>query len=380
LDPAKPRLLYIHVPFCRNLCPYCSFHRVAFDEALCRAYFRSLRKEILSYKEAGFDFRSAYVGGGTPTVLMEELEETLGMVRGNFRISEISVETNPDHLDGRHLEILRRSGVNRLSVGIQSFDEGILRAMGRYDRYGSGGFAAEAIRNALGQFETLNADMIFNLPSQTAGTLARDLDTLISTGADQVTYYPLMISDSTRERIRRELGPFSRRERDFYRTILGRLSSSYRSSSVWCFSKNGRMIDEYIVSYDEYAGAGSGSIGYLGGICYANAFRLEEYIERAGRGEFPIAAARRFSTGDRILYDFLMRLFSLNTDLSSLAAKYGSGTSRRLLLPVLLLRISGGLRRENGGIVLTEQGRYFTLVMMREFFNAVNNFRDFCRG
>ncbi|MDD2673042.1 MAG: coproporphyrinogen III oxidase family protein [Syntrophales bacterium] len=380
VDPAKPRLLYIHVPFCRNLCPYCSFHRVPFDEGLCRAYFQSLRREILSYKEAGFDFRSVYVGGGTPTVLVEELEETLGVVRSSFPIREVSVETNPDHLDEEHLKALKRAGVDRLSVVIQSFDDDILRAMGRFDRYGSGSRTAEAIRNAIGQFETLNADMIFNLPAQTADVLARDIETLIATGVDQITYYPLMVSDSARDRILRDLGSLSHRESEFYRTILRRLSSSYRASSVWCFSKNGKMIDEYIVNYDEYAGTGSGAIGYLGGICYANAFGLEEYIERAGRGEFPIMASRRFSRGDRVLYDFLMRLFALDTDLSPLSEKYGPESGRHLLLPLFLLRLSGGIRREDGNIVLTERGRYFTLIMMREFFNSVNNFRDYCRA
>ena len=77
----KPRLLYIHVPFCEKLCPYCSFNRIVFDEPLCRDYFRALRKEILLYKERGFDFRGIYVGGGTPTVLIDELEETLVEVR-----------------------------------------------------------------------------------------------------------------------------------------------------------------------------------------------------------------------------------------------------------------------------------------------------------
>jgi coproporphyrinogen III oxidase-like Fe-S oxidoreductase len=81
----KPRLMYIHVPFCEELCPYCSFNRVVYDEPLCRDYFRSLRREILLYKKRGFDFRGVYVGGGTPTVLIDELEETLAQPKSPDR-------------------------------------------------------------------------------------------------------------------------------------------------------------------------------------------------------------------------------------------------------------------------------------------------------
>ena len=80
----KLPLLYIHIPFCEKLCPYCSFHRVVFDSALCRDYFKALRKEIMLYKDKGYDFSGIYVGGGTPTILVEELEETLKLARAMF--------------------------------------------------------------------------------------------------------------------------------------------------------------------------------------------------------------------------------------------------------------------------------------------------------
>jgi coproporphyrinogen III oxidase-like Fe-S oxidoreductase len=79
-DP-RPRLLYLHIPFCERLCPYCSFNRVTFKEELCRAYFRALRKELLLYWERGYDFGAIYAGGGTPTVLIDELEETIALAR-----------------------------------------------------------------------------------------------------------------------------------------------------------------------------------------------------------------------------------------------------------------------------------------------------------
>lgn len=192
----SPRLLYLHIPFCERLCPYCSFHRITFQESLGRQYFAALRKGILLYKEKGYAFRGVYVGGGAPTVMIDELEETLTRVQECFPIREISVETNPNHLTEKHLAALKRAGVGRLSVDIQSFDDGLLKAMDRYDKYGSGEAIAERLQATMGIFNTLNADMIFNFPSQNLTMLNRDLDILMDLGIDQITYYPLMVSDT----------------------------------------------------------------------------------------------------------------------------------------------------------------------------------------
>ncbi len=377
----RPRLLYIHVPFCERLCPYCSFNRVAFTEDLCRAYFRALRKEITLYRELGYDFGAIYVGGGTPTVLIDELEETITLARTSFHIRELSVETNPNHLTEDRLTVLQRAGVNRLSVGVQSFDDGLLRKMDRYDKYGSGAEIAGRLRQTLGRFGTLNADMIFNFPTQTSAMLDRDLDTLQEIGIDQVTWYPLMVSDSTRQKVMETLGRVDdRQEERFYHQIVGRLVPAYRFSSAWCFSRKQAMIDEYIVDYDEYAGLGSGSIGYLNGTCYANTFDIRGYIAQLDRGELPLAASRIFSVRDQIRYDFLMKLFGTRLNTAALRKKY-EGKFLRLLWPDLLaFSLIGALSWRAPDIVLTKRGRYAWVILMREFFTAVNNFRDYCRG
>jgi coproporphyrinogen III oxidase-like Fe-S oxidoreductase len=152
----------------------------------------------------------------------------------------------------------------------------------------------------------------------------------------------------------------------------------YRFSSAWCFSRKDAIIDEYIVDYGEYAGLGSGSIGYLDGRCYANTFYIPEYIERLERGEIPLMAVRDFSLRDRIRYDFVMKLFGMELNLDSLREKYGAGTLLYLSTDILAFFIGGGLRYRKGRLCLTSRGRYYWVIMMREFFTAVNNFRDFC--
>lgn len=376
----KPRLLYLHIPFCEKLCPYCSFNRIVFDEPLCRAYFRALRLELLLYKKRGFDFQGIYVGGGTPTVLIDELEETLALARETFKIKEVSVETNPNHLTDANIAALKRVGVNRFSVGIQSFDNGLLKAMDRYDKYGSGEAIRDRLKQVLGQFDTLNADMIFNFPSQNMDILNRDLDVLLEIGIDQITYYPLMVSDSTREAVSKTLGQVdARQEERFYHRIVERLVPAYRFSSAWCFSKKTAMIDEYIVDYDEYAGLGSGSIGYLNGTCYANTFGIRPYIAQVERGELPLMASRDFSLKDQIRYDFLMKLFGMKLDIPALEKKYEGRFLKHIWLDLVAFRLAGGLRYAPPDYYLTPKGRYYWVIMMREFFISVNNFRDFCR-
>lgn len=376
----KPRLLYLHIPFCEKLCPYCSFNRIVFDESLCRAYFRALRLELLLYKKRGFDFEGIYVGGGTPTVLIDELEETLALARESFHIREISVETNPNHLTDANIAALKRVGVNRLSVGIQSFDNGLLKAMDRFDKYGSGEAIRDRLKQVLGQFDTLNADMIFNFPAQSMDILNRDLDILTEIGVDQITYYPLMVSDSTRELVSKTLGQVDdRQEERFYHRIVERLVPAYRFSSAWCFSKKTAMIDEYIVDYDEYAGLGSGSIGYLNGTCYANTFNIRQYIAQVGRGEMPLMASRDFGLKDQIRYDFLMKLFGMKLDIPALQKKYEGQFLKHIWVDLVAFRLAGGLRYDPPDYYLTPRGRYYWVIMMREFFISVNNFRDFCR-
>jgi coproporphyrinogen III oxidase-like Fe-S oxidoreductase len=340
-----------------------------------------LRKEILLYRERGFTFDSIYVGGGTPTVLIDELEETLGMAGQCFPIREISVETNPNHITDERIGALKRAGVKRLSVGVQSFDDHLLVDMDRYDKYGSGEVIAARLGRVLGEFDTVNADMIFNFPSQTMAMLDRDLEILSGLGMDQITYYPLMISDATRETVRITLGEvdYGREER-FYHRIVEHLIPAYRFSSAWCFSKAATSVDEYIISYDEYAGLGSGSIGYLDGTCYANTFNIADYIARLNRGEMPITSCRFFSFGDRVRYDFLMKLFGMSLNMDALRCKYGPRTYRHLWLYIAAFSLAGSLRLQPPYLFLTKRGRYQWVIMMREFFIAVNNFRDFCRS
>lgn len=375
-----PTLLYLHVPFCEELCPYCSFHRGVFQEPLARDYFAALRKEIILYKNLGYNFKAVYVGGGTPTILIDELTLTLDLIKKTYSPTEISVETNPNHLTRENIALLKEAGVNRLSVGVQSFDDGLLKAMERYHKYGSGREIAERLNLAQGNFNTLNVDMIFNFPPQTQALLEKDISTILALAVDQVTYYPLMVSASTEGLIKKKLGVVRyEREKKFYNTITSLLSPAYKPATAWCFSRSEAMIDEYVVNFEEYAGIGSGAIGYLGGSAYANTFDIKEYIRMVNEGKLPITGKKEFSIKERARYDFMMKLFGLQLDLDELKTKVGGTIYRYLWAEILFFRMAGGLKKQGNRLLLTKKGQYYWVIMMREFFIGVNNFRDYCR-
>ncbi|MCL2504070.1 MAG: radical SAM protein, partial [Coriobacteriia bacterium] len=227
-DPQKRYVLYAHVPFCERLCTYCSFNRFLLKKDLARPYFKDLRLEMRRVAELGYDFHSFYIGGGTPTVLLDELVETLDLARGLFpSIAEVSSETNPNHLTSEMITAL--SGrVQRMSVGIQSFDDKLLKQMDRYEKYGSSDELFELVSTVAGAFPSFNVDMIFNFPSQTEESLANDVERVKATGANQTTFYPLMASPLRRQELAAEIGSIDfEREARYYQKICDGLSPEF---------------------------------------------------------------------------------------------------------------------------------------------------------
>ncbi|MCJ7605689.1 MAG: radical SAM protein, partial [Dehalococcoidales bacterium] len=150
--PREGISLYAHIPFCRSLCPFCCFNRYLFEEDAARRYFTDLKMELDLYRERGFSFSSIYFGGGTPTVLMEELAGFIDYLRSVFPVKEISLETTPRELTDDNISRLQQAGINRLSVGVQSFEEPVLKTMGRIN--GPTEEVQERLLNAEGRFDT----------------------------------------------------------------------------------------------------------------------------------------------------------------------------------------------------------------------------------
>jgi len=369
--------LYVHIPFCRLLCPFCCFNRYLFQEDLARRYFIELKKELELYLRRGFSFSNIYFGGGTPTVLMDELGAFIEHLRQQFRISQISLETTPRELNKKNIELLKKAGINRLSVGVQSFDEQVLKTMGRVNG------PAEEVRSRLlmaqGQFDTLNVDFVFNFPGQTIEQFAADVATFKELGIDQATFYPLMASPHKKDAMERRFNRVDNsRERQFYDVIFSELyHGGYTASTAWCFSCGERMIDEYIVEFDDYIGIGAGSVSIVQGNFYVNTFSLERYHEMTESGRLPIVGWRKLSGRENRRYYLLTKLFGMKLDTEAFRRRFGENITGKLW-PELAFLKTCGLVSGNGMLCVTEKGMYPVSVMMRDFFAALNTLREYC--
>ena len=409
--PGQRYMLYMHVPFCEQLCPYCSFNRFPFSSRRAVPYFENMRREMMMLKEMGYDFDSLYVGGGTPTVMIDELCDTIDLAKETFSIKEVSSETNPNHLIPKYLDKLQ-GRVQRLSVGVQSFADRLLKQMDRYEKYGSGEEILERIGEASPYFTSLNVDMIFNFPAQDEDVLISDIEHVVASGTSQTTFYPLMASPSVARSLARTVGKVDyARERRYYEIITELLTGGdnplFEFGSAWTFNRlsvpsassvipsersesrdperrqpdEPRMIDEYVVDYEEYPAIGSGGITYLGDNLYVNTFSLNDYNKAIQADRMSVMGKATFKKRDRMRYRFMMQLFGLRLDKRQFERDFGCTVEQGLPIEMAFMKASGAFDRDTPDeLTLTPKGRYLMVVMMRQFFIGVNNLRDQARA
>jgi coproporphyrinogen III oxidase-like Fe-S oxidoreductase len=377
LTSGQPVALYVHIPFCRTLCPFCCFNRYLFKEDKARQYFLSLKRELDLYIQRGFKFSSVYFGGGTPPIMMDELLGFIDYLKARFEVKEISLETTPAEINWRNIELLKGAGINRLSIGVQSFDNDVLKAMGRVPS--SGEEAREKVLMAEGNFATVNIDLIFNFPFQSLEQFAADIETFKSLRIDQVTFYPLMASPHKKSALERRFNRVdTSREKQFYDIILKSVySDDYKASTAWCFSRGDRMIDEYIIDYDDYVGLGSGSVSIVNGNFYVNTFSLQRYDEFISQDKLPIIGWRKLTDKENLRYYLLTKLSGLSVDTEKFRERFKADIHRKLGTELRFLKLFG-LVEEEDRLRVTRKGMFPVNIMMREFFTALNSLREYC--
>jgi coproporphyrinogen III oxidase-like Fe-S oxidoreductase len=370
--------LYIHIPFCRTLCPFCCFNRYLFKEEQSRSYFADLRKEVDLYAGLGFKFNDFYLGGGTPTVLMDELTDFVSHLRSRFEVRRISLETTPRELTPDTIKQLQYLGVNRLSVGVQSFDNTLLKAMGRTLFKGEDSIGK--LKLAQGKFDTVNVDLMFNFPTQTPEQFHADVKIFKDLGTDQATFYPLMPSPHKLDALTRKFHRVdTSRERQFYNIVLRELlDSGYKASTAWCFSRGDLMIDEYIIDYDDYIGVGAGSVSFLGGDFLVNSFSLEGYHRLVSEAKLPVVRMRHLSATEHYRYYMLTRFFGMGLNTVQFKQRFGADIHLKLWAELLFFKAAGIVKEKDGAVAVTRMGMYPVGTMMKEFFASLNTLREYC--
>ena len=286
----ETKAAYVHIPFCSHICYYCDFAKVLMTGQPVEAYIDELLKEYDSYDISSL--KTLYIGGGTPSVLpADQLEKLLTHLTKNLDLEELeefTVEANPSDLTDEVLTVLAQSPVNRISLGVQSFDDKLLKKIGRTHTEAQVYSSIERLRAA--GFENITIDLIYGLPNQTMEMVERDVQKFLALDLPHVALYSLILEDHTvfmnRQRRGRLRLPSDDRNADMYEYIIETLTAKgYSHYEVSNFGKIGYESKHNMTYWDnaEYYGVGAGASGYLEGIRYKNHGPVHHYLREENK-------------------------------------------------------------------------------------------------
>lgn len=359
--------LYIHIPFCRSKCYYCDFNSFANFEALFADYAAALIQEMDQAGPAKVE--TIYIGGGTPTVLpLVYLEQILAGTRTAFDVdaeAEISIEANPGTVDASLLAGLRRLGFNRLSLGMQSFDDGELRLLGRIHTAAEGIEAFHAIRRA--GFDNVGLDLIYGLPDQSQASWRASLERALTLGPEHLSLYALSVEEGTplAERIAQGKVPapdpdLAAEMYELSQETLVAAGYIHYEISNWARRSVFRCRHNLIYWRNQfYLGIGAGAHSWAGGRRWANASPPAEYTARVLRGESPIAAEERIPPDLEISETMIMglRLVDEGVGFERFRERFGMDVRDRFAPELSTLEAAGLVEVNDQRIRLSPRGR-----------------------
>lgn len=290
-EPISSAGLYIHIPFCKQKCGYCDFASFAGQEEKIDTYLAALSKEAAAYR--GQPFSTLYIGGGTPSLLsLKQLENLYQIVGDTFGevadFSESTIEANPESFTLEKAKLLRACGFNRVSLGLQSFDDKVLKRIGRIHTADMFLQAYEAARAA--GFENINVDLIAALPDQTETQFLAGLQRVLALAPEHLSVYALQVEEGT---------PFYRQgvqadedivRREWEQTHFLLTEAGYTHYEISNFARPGRESKHNLNYWQsgEYVGLGSAAASYQNGVRRSNVTSIAEYLRRVQSGQSPV--------------------------------------------------------------------------------------------
>ena len=287
----KPTSAYVHIPFCTQICYYCDFSKVFIKNQPVDSYLEHLLQEFHSYDIQ--KLRTLYIGGGTPTALSApQLEVLLDGLTKNLDLSvleELTIEANPGDLDADKIAILKNSAVNRVSLGVQTFDDKMLKKIGRShlekDIY------ENIDRLKLAGFDNISIDLIYALPGQTMDQVKDNVAKAIALDIPHMSLYSLILENHTvfMNRMRRGKLPLPKEEleAEMFEYIISKLEKAgFEHYEISNFSKPDFESRHNLMYWDnaEYYGIGAGASGYVNGIRYKNHGPIRHYLKAVEEG------------------------------------------------------------------------------------------------
>jgi len=375
------RGVYVHIPFCSSICNYCNFNRGLYDESLKTRYVAALIEEIALW-EGPAQVDTIYFGGGTPSLLdPADVGSIIRIIRDRFAVDstsapdewEITLETNPETVDRAKLERFRDAGVNRLSFGVQSFQDTELVRLGRIH-------SAERARDAVAEaraagFDNVSLDLMMWLPGQSVEAWMRNVDALIAAGPDHASLYLLELYPNAplKEEMARSGWSQAPDEdaAEMYLRAMERLENAglrqYEISNVARPGRESRHNLKYW-SDGEWFAFGCGAHGTLDGVRWKNVSSTDEYVSRVTNGASTVGE-RRVLTRDERLEEALFTGLRLTAGIDADAAgrRYGVNVFQKYGDALRPFLEAGWLVREGGRLRLTRDGMLMANEVMAVF-------------
>lgn len=321
METSKPKALYIHIPFCEHICDYCDFIKLQYFTLFAKPYLKRLKQELESF-QIKHQLETIYVGGGTPTSLEDDLFLELLKIIEPFSkgVQEYTFECNPESLSDTKLERMKEFGVNRLSIGIESTNDEILRSINRHHTYLD---AKKAILRAKQYgFDNINVDLILGLPGSDLSQLKIDLDNLLSLDIQHLSCYSLTVHPNTVFFLKNVTEPVSDQSREFYDLVHSYMKTNgfiHYEVSNWALPNKESKHNLVYWKNEKYYGAGLGASGYIDEVRYTNTKSITEYLKGKTRYEEEVV-----HKNDNIEYQIMLNLRTIHgLDLRSFKEKFG---------------------------------------------------------
>lgn len=363
---------YIHIPFCVRICTYCDFNKYFIDKQPVDQYLTALIKEMKSSKFRNLE--TMYVGGGTPTALSEnQLERLLKAITSIFTINgEFSFEANPDELTFEKVKLLKDYGVNRISMGVQTFKPELLNILGRTHNTNDIYHAVDNARKA--GIESISLDLMYHLPNQTLEDFSESLDLALQMNIDHISSYGLILEPKTQFYNLYRKGQLKLPNEDLgaemYQYLMQKLSNTpFEQYEISNFAKANHQSEHNKVYWlnEEYYGFGAGASGYVQGERYTNLNPVQHYINAINKNQRPILSSN-FPTYEERMEEEMFLGLRMNEGVSRerFALKFDQSLDNVFGQTINELKEKKLLQEHEGYISLTERGK----VIGNEVFEA----------
>ena len=348
--------LYVHIPFCKSICDFCPYCKVIYDEETANVYIDALIKEIHLVGKQWNGRRKAtslYFGGGTPALLADRITDIIAALTEHFIITDgIGIELHPDNVNVSVLKTLKRAGVDKISIGIQSFQDKYQKVLQRRK------FDIKDMSNALNEveFETVSMDFIFALPTQTFRDLKNDIDMAFANGANHIAIYPLIDFTFTKNKI--PVMPKKEKRKlldDITNYCIGK---GYVRKSIWTFASE-ESASYSSMTRDNFFGFGCSATSLFKDQFKINTFSVLEYCKRIDANILPTALTNRFVKRQRMIYYLFWKLYSTRLKVEEFEEFFDIPLNKVYGLEFWLLQVLGFLTRDEEGYKITLKGAFY---------------------